>query len=585
MSWEKHFQKVNINANYYGQAQQNFNDHLAFSQSNSHVNMFASWLPDIYSGQPNRVERYGQYDSMDLDTEVACALDTIADSCTQEDAETSMALELILSDDADSEDAIVLNEMLRQWYETNDWKKRIWGLFRNMIKYGDQVMIRDPETFKLTWVHPADVESIVVDEAKGKEPDSYLIKNISINFQNLVATDPLVARIPNTIGNAPNLNGNIPGFNSPAMTNSILGNNGTGQSQTFQVNAAHVIHFTLSQGVDSSWPFGVSVLENVFKTYKQKELLEESVLIYRVQRAPERRIFKIHTGKLPPHKANAFLERTKNEIHQKRIPNRAGGTSVVDATYNPMSMLEDYFFAVGEDGKGSSVETLDGGQQLGEIDDLKYFNHKMRIGLRIPDSYMPSMNDGGGAMFNDGRIGTAYIEEYRFSRYCERLQNMFSDPLDQEFKMFCINRGVNIHASLFQLRLVKPQNFSKYRQIELDSALIGAFTNIRDTRYISKRMLLTKYLGWSNDDVLLNEKWWAEENQKGKAGVPEPSGGGGGMLNSADAPIDSGADMDMEPTDDGGDDTGAPPEGGAEGGAPGGEAPAPESGGSDSGLI
>ena len=245
-------------------------------------------------------------------------------------------------------------------------------------------------------------------------------------------------------------------------------------------------------------------------------------------------------------------------------------------------MLEDYFFAVGEDGKGSSVETLDGGQQLGEIDDLKYFNHLMRIGLRIPRSYMPDFNDGGGAVFNDGRVGTAYFEEYSFSRYCERLQNMFSDPLDLEFKMFCRARGVNIHASLFGIRLVKPQNFSKYRQIELDTALIGSFSNIKDTRFISKRMMLTKYLGWSNDDVLLNEKWYAEENSKGTNGVAEQGGGGGGGLNSGGGPaLDLEPDVEPLPGDEGGDETAAP-EGGAEAPA----SPAPEAGGGEeSGLI
>ncbi|MCK9532691.1 MAG: portal protein [Gammaproteobacteria bacterium] len=575
MAWTKHFQKVNYNPAYYGQGQQNFNDHLMMDHSSAHTSTFASWLPDIYSGQPNRIERYGQYDSMDLDSEVNRALDTIADSCTQENAETGMAIELILDEQADSEDAVILNEMLRQWYELNEWKKRIWGVFRNMIKYGDQLMIRDPESLKLTWVQPSDVDSIIVDEAKGREPDSYLIKNLSINFQTLVATDPLIQNSPNTIGMAPNIQNRFPAYSTPALANPLLGPGSGGNEGAYQVNATHVVHFTLSQGTEASWPFGVSVLENVFKVYKQKELLEESVLIYRVQRAPERRIFKIHTGKLPPHKAAAFLERTKNEIQQKRIPNRAGGTSVVDATYNPMSMLEDYFFAVGEDGKGSSVETLDGGQQLGEIDDLKYFNHKFRIGLRVPRSYMPDFNDGGGAVFNDGRVGTAYFEEYSFSRYCERLQNMFSDPMDLEFKMFCRARGVNIHASLFSIRLVKPQNFSKYRQIELDNALIGSFSNIKDTRFISKRMMLIKYLGWDNDDVLLNEKWFAEENSKGTTGMPEQGGGGGSLNSGGEPPLDLEPEVEPLPGEEGGEEAPAPEEGGA----------APEEGGEESGLI
>ena len=88
---------------------------------------------------------------------------------------------------------------------------------------------------------------------------------------------------------------------------------------------------------------------------------------------------------MPSNKAMAFIERVKNEIHQKRIPNKTGGgQNIMDAAYNPLSQIEDYFFAQTAEGRGSKVETLPGGQNLGEIDDLKYFNNKLMKGLRIP---------------------------------------------------------------------------------------------------------------------------------------------------------------------------------------------------------
>jgi hypothetical protein len=86
-----------------------------------------------------------------------------------------------------------------------------------------------------------------------------------------------------------------------------------------------VVHLSLNEGLDYFWPFGQSILENIFKVYKQKELLEDSVLIYRVQRAPERRIFKIDVGNMPSHMAMQFVERVKNEMHQRRIPTITGG--------------------------------------------------------------------------------------------------------------------------------------------------------------------------------------------------------------------------------------------------------------------
>ena len=162
------------------------------------------------------------------------------------------------------------------------------------------------------------------------------------------------------------------------------------------IDAKHVVHLSLTEGLDRYWPFGQSVLENIFKVYKQKELLEDAVLIYRVQRAPERRIFYIDVGNMPTHMAMAYVDRVKNEIHQRRIPSQSGGgNNVIDSAYNPLSINEDYFFPVTADGRGSDVTLLQGGQNLGEIDDLKYFNNRLARGLRVPSSYLPTGPDDG----------------------------------------------------------------------------------------------------------------------------------------------------------------------------------------------
>src|SRR5690606_19834628 len=104
---------------------------------------------------------------------------------------------------------------------------------------------------------------------------------------------------------------------------------------------------SLTEGLDAFWPFGTSVLENVFKVFKQKELLEDSIIIYRIQRAPERRVFKVDVGGMPPHMAMAFVERVKTEVNQRRIPSNTGGVGAynfMDSTYSPISTNEDYFF-------------------------------------------------------------------------------------------------------------------------------------------------------------------------------------------------------------------------------------------------
>ena len=270
---------------------------------------------------------------------------------------------------------------------------------------------------------------------------------------------------------------------------------------------------SLSEGLDQNYPFGNSLLETIFKVYKQKELLEDAIIIYRVQRAPERRVFYIDVGNMPSHLAMSFVERVKTEIHQRRIPSKTGGgTNVIDSSYNPLSINEDYFFPQTAEGRGSKVETLPGGTNLGEIDDLRYFTNKLVRGLRIPSSYLPTGADDSASSYNDGRVGTAYIQELRFNKYCERLQTLFTDVFSQEFKLYLQGRGVNLDFSMFDLVMHPPQNFASYRQAELDNNRISTFTQMSSIPYISNRFALKRFLGLSEEEMAENERLWQEEN-------------------------------------------------------------------------
>jgi hypothetical protein len=211
--------------------------------------------------------------------------------------------------------------------------------------------------------------------------------------------------------------------------------------------------------------------------------------------------------------AMAYVERVKNEIHQRRIPTQTGGgATVMDATYNPMSTLEDYFFPVTADGRGSSVDVMEGGSNLGEIDDLKFFTNKLNRGLGIPSSYLPTGADEGAQVYNDGKVGTALIQEWRFNHTCKRLQELVCHTLDTEFKMFMRWRGLNIDNGLFEIKFNEPQNFSKYRQIEIDNARIQGFQQLEQVPYLSKRFMLKRYLGLSEEEMLENEQLWKEEH-------------------------------------------------------------------------
>jgi hypothetical protein len=287
------------------------------------------------------------------------------------------------------------------------------------------------------------------------------------------------------------------------------------------------VHLSLTEGLDRYWPFGQSILENIFKVYKQKELLEDAILIYRISRAPERRVFKIDVGNMPSHLAMAFVERIKNEIHQRRIPSVQGGQSVMDATYNPLSINEDYFFPVTADSRGSDVTTLPGGQNLGEIDDLRYFNNRLARGLRVPSSYLPTGPEDNPTPLSDGRVGTAMIQEFRFNEYCKRLQNYISHKLSDEFKLFMRWRGLNIDSSLFDIKFGAPQNFAAYRQSELDNARVAVFQTMEAFPYISKRFAMQRFLGLSEEEIEENSRMWFEEREE-----PDDSDAAGSDLRS-----------------------------------------------------
>jgi hypothetical protein len=280
----------------------------------------------------------------------------------------------------------------------------------------------------------------------------------------------------------------------------------------YNINAEHVVHMSMSDGMDNLFPFGQSVLEQVFKVYKQKELLEDAIIIYRVQRAPERRVFYIDVGNMPTHLAMQFVERVKNEINQRRIPSTSGGVNYIDATYNPMSINEDYFFPQTAEGRGSKVDTLPGGTNLGEIDDLKFFTNKLFRGLRIPSSYLPTGPDDSQQQYNDGRVGTAYIQELRFNKYCARLQSMLNPTFDEEFKLWIKSKGYNIDNGMFELKLNPPQNFAQYRQTEMDQQRIQSFTQVAELPYMSKRFALKRFLGLTEEEMARNSDLWAEEN-------------------------------------------------------------------------
>ncbi len=524
MSWKKYFTPVPTGDNPGGNYSPLGGGRGGSGNAGPARTNYSSYLPDVYVGAPNRVERYGQYNTMDLDSEVNAALDILAEFCSQKNAQNKTPFMLDFKKKATTSETTILQQYLQQWCKLQKFDTRMFRILRNTFKYGDQFFVRDPETKKLFHVDSANVARIIVNESEGKKPQQYVIKDFNLNFKDMVATTPFQTNGNVTGGGDGYLQGGVRGMvgNAPKQSGSRFQE---GETEV-AIDAENVVHLSLSEGLDNNFPFGNSLLETIFKVYKQKELLEDAIIIYRVQRAPERRVFYVDVGNMPSHLAMQFVERVKTEIHQRRIPSSTGGgTNVIDSSYNPLSINEDYFFPQTAEGRGSKVETLPGGTNLGEIDDLRYFTNKLVRGLRIPSSYLPTGADDSAAQYNDGRVGTAYIQELRFNTYCERLQGLITEDINQEFKRYLLEKGVNIDTAMFDIRFQPPQNFAAYRQSEIDNARIPTFTQMSAIPYISNRFAMKRYLGLSEEEVTENERLWREENDENITPPPTDAGG------------------------------------------------------------
>jgi hypothetical protein len=434
-----------------------------------------SWFSNLLKGATARMQRYKQYEAMDAG-DVARALDIVAEEISNSDKRTNLPfiIEYQTEGNQDVSDnvATTLRASLRHWSSLQEIGSRIFSICRVMTKYGDCFFRKTSDTKRWEYIDPTRVLGIEISE--DGIPVSYHTRPSS--FKNTVSSR---------------------GVNNQVDSLEII-------------PVAGMIHFSLSNEMGDSAPFGLSVLQSAYKDWQKLTMLEDASIIYRITRAPERRVFYIDVGNMPPQRVKQYLEQIKNDIRQKRIPNTANANQT-DSQYNPESISEDFFFGITPSGRGSRVETLPAGANW-EIPELDYFLNKVFRALRVPTSYMKGQ-DAQGAQVNDGKVGIAYIEELRFANYIMRLQSSVAEVFDAQFKRYLKTVGINIDPDLFKLKLPDPQNFAIYRTAALDADLINSFNSLEGVKYLSKRFILKRYLGLTDDEIQMNEVMLKQEKK------------------------------------------------------------------------
>ena len=327
--------------------------------------------------------------------------------------------------------------------------------------------------------------------------------------------------------------------------------NATGASQGIKL-AKDAVTYCTSGLVDRNKGNTLSYLHKAIKSINQLRMIEDSLVIYRLSRAPERRIFYIDVGNLPKVKAEQYLRDVMMRYRNKLVYDANTGEIRDDKKY--MAMLEDFWLPRREGGRGTEISTLPGGQNLGEITDIEYFKKKLYRSLNVP----PSRMDGEGG-FNLGRSSEILRDELKFTKFVARLRKRFSKMFDDMLrtqlilKNICTPEDWEIMSEHIQYDFLYDNHFSELKESELLNERITTLQAAEPYvgRYFSQDYVRRQILRQTDEEIIEQDKIIEKEIKDGT--IPDPSIP---VDPETGMPLDSAAGMDlgapvMEPNLDG----------------------------------
>ena len=373
--------------------------------------------------QQVRREVFRDYDAMDNDPILASALDIYADESTlkNEFGDTLM----VHSDNEKVQD--ILNNL---FYDILNVEFNLWPWVRNMCKYGDFFL------------------GLEVAEGKG-------IVNVTphsvYNTERLERTDP---SNPNSV--------------KFKITEDP---NGKEEYENFEV-----AHFRLL--ADTNWlPYGKSMIENARRLWKQLSLMEDAMLIHRIMRAPEKRVFKIDIGNIPPTEVDNYMQRIINKM--KKVPFVDKNTGDYNLKYNMQNLTEDFYLPVRGGDSGTSIDNL-AGMEYSSIEDIDYLKNKMFAALKIPRAYL-------GYEENVNGKATLAAEDVRFARTIERIQRTVVSELSKIAIVHLYAQGIqDSEMTNFTLSLVNPSTIYEQEKVNLWSEKVRLAQDIQGLNMLSK---------------------------------------------------------------------------------------------------
>jgi len=483
-------------------------------------------IEGVYKSEQDLVRRYRE---MCLHPECDSAIEDIVNEAIVSDSNDS-PLEIELSNLPASDK---LKEIIRNEFKTikslMNFDKKCHEIFRNWyidgrIFYHKVIDLKDPSAGiqEIRYIDPLKIRLIRKAEKDGQNNQSpfYVARN---------GKDPM----------------NPESYAAPEIEEYYLYDPNSASKSSGIIPSRHnkgsvkiakdAITYVTSGLVDRNKQTVLSYLHKAIKALNQLRMIEDSLVIYRLSRAPERRIFYIDVGNLPKIKAEQYLRDVMNRYRNKLVYNADTGEIRDDRKY--MAMLEDFWLPRREGGRGTEISTLPGGQNLGELADIEYFQTKLYKSLNVPSSRLDS---AGG--FNLGRSSEILRDELKFTKFVGRLRKRFSGIFNDMLKTQLILKNIitpedwDLLEEHIQYDFLYDNHFSDLKKNELLTEQLGVVAAMEPYmgKYFSAYYVRTKVLKQTETEIIEIDKQIDKEIKDGI--LPDPN-----------APIDPNTGLPIEP--------------------------------------
>lgn len=419
-----------------------------------------TWQNSPYTAE-TRKEQYITFQEMSETNFIHRGLQIIADDCTQrnDDGHTMN----ILSDDDDIKE--VLSEL---FIDRLNIDRELWSIFYETCKLGDNFYEVIPDSYqkptciaRIRYLEPHRVSRI---EKNGKLAFyTYTSEVYTDDDLMMMGTDPNYKKKDD-------------------------------EKVVYKLEPWQIIHFKISD--KDFYPYGGSLLKSGVKTFKRLQLLEDGMVIYRLARVPERRVFKIDCGNIPQSEANRQVQRIKDNYRTSQILDERGN---INRTASALSLTQDIFVPMREGSRGTEISTLGPGTALNNIDDIRYFRDQILWTMNIPPEYLGSTSDQSGG--SQGR-GSLAMQDIKFSRFAERIQLSITEGLNKlaAIELFFKHKKKD-DLKNFRIVLTPPSNIKEIMDIEFAKQKMELIQGMNGTGLFPKKYILEKVLRLSKKEI------------------------------------------------------------------------------------